>query len=351
MATGSTDAATSAEEVSDELAAVLTSDEPLAILACPSPRQVLAAAAITADAQAPVHLRVVGADRPPISTAPGPILATAPGFTDADVTLSPYTPMADVEDAIGDLPDLVADAAAALKAVGSNPAPGMVATHDSVEEALAYSSRLHVPAETISSTDAEFSTMDEDESRSLSAWLTAAILAEQRPTGAREALQSALAPTACEAGLAPTAEGFADIIGTVAQSDPGVLLSGLLRAEGWDEIIDAYERAMVRVRETIETLPAGDDAEVATATVEDVPAVPAARRWASSHLSAPYGVITAGEEPAQLTLVASGDRSASAVLETVANRLDGTSWGSPFVATALLATQPPNPQHTITEAL
>ncbi len=351
MATGSTDSTTASVEVSDELVTLLEGEAPVTVLACPAPRQLLAAASIAIESSVPIHLRVLGPCRPAIEAKDGAVVTTAPGLVDADVTLSPYTPLTDVE-AIGEnRSDVLDDAVDAIQSVGSEPAAGVVLTHDELATGLAQSIRVDLPEEALGDLDGNLTALDEDEVRSLTSWLVATVLETDRPAGVATAIQTALAPTYVEAGPAPTAEGTADIVATVAEAEPGELLASLLDDRGWDDIVDAYERAVADVAETVETLPAGEQSEVASATIEDVAMVPTARLWACSTLEAPYGLLVAGDEPTQLTLVATGDRSASAVLETVANRRGGTSWGDPFVASVLLSERPADPQHVIGRAL
>lgn len=351
MATGSTDSTTASADVSGELVTLLEGEAPVTVLACPAPRQLLAAATIAVESAAPIHLRVVGPGRPAIDATDSGVVTTAPGLCDADVTLSPYTPLADVE-AIGESrTGVLGDAVTAIQSVGSEPAAGVVLTHDELATGLAESIRVDVPEEALDDLDGSLTALDEAEVRSLTSWLVGTILETDRPDGVAAAIQTALAPTYVEAGPAPTAEGTADIVATVAEAEPGVLLASLLDDRGWDDIVDAYQRAVADVTETVETLPTGEQAEIASATIEDVAMVPTTRRWASRTLEAPYGLLVAGDGPTQLTLVATGERSASAVLETVANRRDGTSWGDPFVASVLLSDQPADPQHVIARAL
>lgn len=338
-------------ETSDELVALLEGEAPVTVLACPAPRQLLAAATIAIESTAPIHLRVVGPRRPAIEATDGAVVTTTPGLVDADVTLSPYTPLAEVETIGENRSSVLDDAVAAIQSVGGEPDTGVVLTHDELATGLAESIRVDVPEEALDNLDGSLTALDEAEVRSLTSWLVGTLLETDRPGGVATAIQTALAPTYVETGPAPTAEGTVDLVATVAEAEPGVLLASLLDDRGWGDIVDAYERAVADVTETVETLPTGEQAEVASATIEDVAMVPTVRLWASRNLEAPYGLLVAGNEPTQLTLVATGERSASAVLETVANRRDGTSWGDPFVASVLLSERPADPQHVITRAL
>lgn len=348
MATGSSDAQQAAG-IGDELADRLAGEEPLSIVTTPAVRSVVAAAAIASAAPA-MHVRVVGPDRPPIEMAPEPVIATASNLGDADIELSPYTPFADIEPVVADaITPAIETAMTTLRLVGTEPTPGIVTTHDDIETALERSIRLDPPADEppITGSIAERTT---DERRRLTSWLAAATVADGRPAGAATALETAIGPTVDADGPAPTAEGGADIIATVAEADPGRLVAGLL-ADDWADIRTAYETAHETVCDAAPDLPAGDGAEVAVASVNDTSVSAVARRWAANGLNAPYGVVFAGEAPTALALVAPGERAASAVLETVASRFDGTSWGGPFIAGAILPERPEDPARTITEAL
>lgn len=351
MATGSTDATTTEEADSDALASLLDGDEPITIIAYPAPRQILAAATIVQESDAPVHLRVIGPSRPPIETDPESTIATATGLVEAEVSLSPYTPLADVEAIGGNRSGLLADAIEAVRSVGSDPVPGIVATHADLEEALDRSIRLSIKEDAQLPSPGSLHDRSADERRSISSWLVASVLASEDVGSVNNALQSALAPTFCEAGPAPTAEGSVDILSTVAEQEPGRVLASLIGGESWDGLVEGYETIVEPLESVVQSLPRGTGNEIITAEVESDPTIATARLWAGTNLEASYGVIIAGDEPTQMTLVANGERSASAVLETVANRREGTSWGDPFVATAILPERPEAPTQMIERAL
>lgn len=346
MASGSSEVATGTDATA-ALHERLHSDEVLSVVATPDVRQALAAAVIAHAASAP-HVRIVGPDRPPI--ADGADVTTAPGLVEADLDLSPYTPLADALDAVDreSLPQPLTEAIEAVQAVGDDPSPGLVATHDDLETAIARSLRLprvDTPGET------SIDTLDDDARRALGSYLVAEALAEDPPAATARAVADGLGPTYIEAGPAPTAEGVADLLETALAVDPGGTTAALLGDGGWPRILATYESTLARVDTVVDDAPAGVPGEVAATAADDVPVAALCRRWAATSLAADYGVVTVGEAPAVVGLVAPGERSASAVLETVTGRRGGSAWGGPFVAAAALAAAPTDPAATIEEAL
>ncbi len=347
MATGSSDVSL-AEDASAELTELLGSDDPIAIVSTPAVRQVLAATVLTSVATAP-QVRIIGADRPPIETPAGPVITTTPGLVDGAIELSPYTPLAEVEELLDltNLPEPLSRAIAAIKRVGADPSPGIVTAHPTVETALSQSIRLPTLTSDVP-IEGEIVALDLAARRDLASWVTTATVFE-RGTAA-STIESALGPTYLKDGPTTTAEGAQDVLATLAEIDPGTVIAGLL-GHGWSPLLEAYQSVVDAIKTTTNTLPSGTDSEIAIAEIEEASTVATARCWAANGLEAQYGLVLAGETPTALALVAPGDRSASAVLETVVSRNGGASWGDPFVAGAIIPSRPADPTRTIMEAL
>lgn len=347
MATGSSEVATD-EGATKDLSDHLTGEDPLSVVATPSARHVLTAAVLASAAESS-HLRIVGPDRPPLATTA--TVTTAPGLADAEIECSPYTPLSDVLEIVEmtELPRTLREAIQAVRAVGTDPMPGIVATHPEIEASLEHSIRL--PTVETPSTTGVVSELDADQARALGAWLAATAVSNDPSRASAQSLRSGLGPTAVDTGPIPTAEGVVDIIETATETAPGVTLAALLGDGGWTRIIDTYETAHDATESTVDSFPAGADEGIVVADVEGAPVQSAARYWAANGLAGEYGIVMAGDEPAVIGLVAAGDRSASAVLETVTGRRGGTTWGGPFVATAVLETRPADPTATIEGAL
>lgn len=350
MATGSSDAR-ERPATSGALADALAEESPLTITAAPTVRHVVAAAALASAASAP-HIRVVGADRPAVGAADGPTVTTAPGIATADIELSPYTPLADVEAVVekSALPRTTEQAIMALRRVGADPHPGIVATHDDLKAAFDHSVRLPTTIELDRLPEAPVSALDEETARTLASTLAVQVAAGDTTKVAAVATAHALGPTPVEDAGAPTAEGVTDLIAVTAAADPSRAIVGLL-SDDWSTIKAAYESAVAAIDEAVAGCPTGADTEIAVAEVTDAPAVATARRWATEGLDADYGVVIRGEQPTIIGLIAAGDRAASAVMETVSSRLGGASWGGPFAAGAVVPERPADPIRLITEAL
>lgn len=350
MATGPSEASL-AEGASESLADLIASDDPVTIVAAPAVRQLVAAAVLAAAVDVP-HVRVLGPDRPPVSAPAGPVVTTAPGLVDADTALSPYTPLADLDEVLdaADTSPTIAATFDAVQRAGTDPQPGVVSTHDDLPTALEHSIRLG----TTEVDDLPASIRDppcgSDGAQAAASWLAADVAATNSPAAAAAAA-TAFGPTPVSDGPAPTAEGIIDLLTTAAEAAPGVVVSTLVTGTSWTPVIEAYEVSVGAITEAISAWSTGTDEEVALTPVEGLPTVASARCWAASGLEAPYGAVVAGSEPSMLALVAPGDRSASAVLETVTGRVGGACWGGPFVAGAVLPTRPSDPRTALMEAL
>lgn len=345
MASGSSEVATDAP---DSLSERLGSDEPVTIVVTPAVRHLLAAATLASAATRP-HVRVIGPDRgPPPCEAP---ITTAPGLTANGIELSPYTPLADVLDVVSAsaLPAVLQEAIEAIQAIGADPGPGIVATHDDVETAISQSLRLPVPSRLPRS--GRLSAFDDETARSLGSFLAADVAAADGPRAMTRALESGLGATRVDASPVPTAAGVFDVLSAAGAVQPGATIAALLGDGGWDRLTSIYERAADDIAAAVSAFDATAGETVAVAAFDGAAVHPAARRWAATGLDAEYGLVVTDGEPALIGLAAAGERSASAVLETVANRIGGTAWGGPFVAAAAIDEVPADPVTTIEGAL